>query len=466
MIKARCPICDNEDPKKWENVDRFRLDTDQEHTEKVDGKKVKKPVNMCMCLGCGFVTYPDKIKSEEELKKYYISDYRNNKPPMFANLTTGQRKLYYHEVFLGDLFDKWKKDGKDAPVISEVGASMGMALNLFKKVFPKATIKGSEWTLKYRRVAYYEYGIELDEEFDSSLKYDLIMSYKVAEHQVDPDKKLREYAECLSKDGRLYISVPTWYNELVNSGMSNYDLPFYYHPAHINVWSRHTFEELLKKCGLEIVKENHKTYGDTYLCKRNDSLMEKKLELETPDQIKKAMDHIKQATLLYMDKKPEEALALWANCPMFWGAYYEANREKLHKENFDELYEEICEPFLEKNQRRSGSLIFSADLCMRYERYQQAAELLNELLDILPNNGKGMMMLSHCMRNMAHIETDMDRRLKMLKNSHSIVSHLTKVDMQSVQESVNWKYRDASELPLPSELNKVTSIETNQPQEK
>jgi len=459
----RCCICDNKDPKKFENVDHFRMDDDQKYTERVDGKKVTRPMNMTMCLDCGFVSYPDRLKSEDELKKYYKSNYRNSRPPDFNNLVTGQRKLFYHEHFLKDLFSKWKKTNRK----DEVGAAMGMALNMYKQIFPKATIRGTEWTSSYRRVAYHEYGIELDEDFDSSVKYDLIMSYKVAEHQVDPDIKIREYATSLKPDGVLYISVPTWFNELNNSGSNNFDLPYYYHPDHINVWSQYTFELLLKKCGLEIIKQDHKMYGDTYLCKRNDELMKEELELETSDQIKKAMDHVKKSYQAFLDKKPEEALALWANCPLYWGTYYELNREKLHTNNFDDLYEKVVEPFLEKNERRVGSLVFAADLCMRYEHFERAAEILNELLEFIPNNGRALQMLGHCMRNLASKELDVKRRMEMLKSAHSITSHLAKVDLQTVQDAVNWKYRDASEIPIPSELKTamISKNETNKTME-
>ena len=49
----RCIVCDSTD--KWKNVDEFRL----------------KPSGMCVCENCGFVSYPSRWKSEDEIKKHY-----------------------------------------------------------------------------------------------------------------------------------------------------------------------------------------------------------------------------------------------------------------------------------------------------------------------------------------------------------------------------------------------------------
>lgn len=447
----RCPICDNE--KEWENVTELRDDEDKTYKDKETGEV--KPHNMEICLKCGFVGYPDRQSDEQKLKEYYRENYRAQKPPGFNNLVTGQRKVYYHEQFLKPLFKEWHSKGKVAPVITEIGAAFGMALNFFRNVFPKATILGTEWTLKYRRVCFYEYGITLDEDFDPSRKYDLIMSYKVLEHQVDPDKKLREYAECLTADGRVYLSVPTWFNNFSNFGLSGADLKYYYHPDHINVWSRHLLEQLLNKCGLEIDKQDHHMYGDTYLLKRNDELMKKPLDPEDPQSIKKAMANIKKSFNFYKKQKFEEAISHWANFPGAWTAFYEQNRKELHKKyegNFNGLYDAICKPFMEHNKRGKESLSFAADLCMRYEQWELGATLLNELLEKVPNNSAALMMLGHCLRNMALHENDVERRVQMLNNAYDVTNHLSKVDLQAMSESVNWKYRDASELVAPFEL--------------
>jgi hypothetical protein len=89
-----CPVCRNTEP-KWKNVDHVRI----------------KKSGMHMCEHCGFFTYPDRIKSKEEILAYYRTGYRPG--PQVNNLFTGERKLQYHERFLGPLFEEWKKGGKE-----------------------------------------------------------------------------------------------------------------------------------------------------------------------------------------------------------------------------------------------------------------------------------------------------------------------------------------------------------------
>ena len=88
---TKCVICDSTD--QWASVDQYRL----------------KPVNMCICMKCGFITYPDKIAKSEDLKEFYRAEYRDQ--PSVENVFTGQRKLHYHQEFLGPILKQWK--GRD-----------------------------------------------------------------------------------------------------------------------------------------------------------------------------------------------------------------------------------------------------------------------------------------------------------------------------------------------------------------
>ena len=156
----RCVVCSSND---WENVDEYR------DLQKHDGKDV----GMSICKTCGFVSYPEKYKTDEEIKEYYRKDYRGG-PPTYGNIVTGRRKLGYHEHFLKEVILKWRDD-KVKPVIGECGSAIGMVMHWFKQVVPGCEVHGTELTTNYRRVAKNEYGIELKEDFDLTKKYDLIM---------------------------------------------------------------------------------------------------------------------------------------------------------------------------------------------------------------------------------------------------------------------------------------------------
>jgi len=164
----RCLVCEKTD--QWENVDAYRI----------------KPVGMCICKSCGFVTYPQRLKdSTKKLKEFYKKDYR--KPPSIANHFSSEKKMHYHKAFLADLFRQWKEEKKN-PVVVEIGAAYGFFLqHVIKAAFKEAEIYGTELTKSFVANAWELFKIKLEEEIDLSRNYDLIVSYKVAEHMPDVD---------------------------------------------------------------------------------------------------------------------------------------------------------------------------------------------------------------------------------------------------------------------------------------
>ena len=218
LMKQTKMSCANCGGQKWHNVDEHRIK--KIRLDPLDNKS--KPMDMALCVDCGFVSYPNMYSSNEEILTYYRKAYR--KPPSHFNLFTGERKNHYHLSFLNDLFLSWKEKGFDTPKIAEIGAAFGPTLNLMKHLFPKGEMYGTEITTSFRRNAFHEYGIKLDEELDETKKYDLMISYKVLEHQMNPLSELEKYQRCLSDDGKLYISVPTWFNSLCNFGLPGFDL--------------------------------------------------------------------------------------------------------------------------------------------------------------------------------------------------------------------------------------------------
>jgi len=429
MIK--CIICDSDN---WTNVDEYRI----------------KKSGMCVCDNCGFITYPEIVKADAKLKDYYREEYR--KPPTFGNLCTGQRKLYYHEYFLRDTFAAWKESGKK-PVCTEIGAAFGMALNMIRHKFPDGDFSGTELTKSFRRVAWHVYQLNLSEEFDASKKYDLISSYKVAEHQPFIDKYLRQYVESLADDGLMYISVPTWFGPMTNFGAAGFDLEYYYHTNHINVWTKNHFEVLLDKVGLEIIKHDDKMYDDTYLCKRNDSLMQKKYDwpmIAKQDTIKK-LEAIKKSSEAMTDGNYEAAIAAWPNFPTAWICQYEVTRKQQDELGFDKIIAGFIANAKVACEHSVDILMLEADVCMRYNQWDNALGVFKSVLSQKPAHPVAVINTGHCLRNMVNASTDADVKTKLLEESSKTMEYLKEISLQSVNEATNWLYQDSANLPTPHE---------------
>jgi len=435
--KVACPVCDTVG--KWENTDKYK----------------NKAEGMHMCTNCGMNFYPEKYMTEDEAKAYYENDYR--KPPNYGNLTTGNRKLQMHSHFLTGVLQKWVDDKKESPVVSDIGAAYGLYLNWIKTHFPKADLNGTEFARAYRRNAFHEFGIELSKDFDMTKKYDLISSFKVAEHQLDVKKRLREYVECLKDDGLIYISVPTWFNNMTNFGLEGFDIDYYYHPDHINVWTKTLFETVLKLVGLEVIKYDDAMYDDTYLCKRNDELMKVKPVYENPDDIRLALENIQKAHNAYLARDFNKAIKHFPNYFEAHHAKYEVSRKNPHAEGqakppLEFIETQYLQPLFDSCGESLNALRMAVDIYMRYDDYPEAIKYIEKALELRPNNSPFLMALSHCYRQLSMREKDTKTKLSHLAEARNVCNYVRGIDISAKVETTNWVMQDNSNIPTPSEL--------------
>lgn len=414
----KCINCGSE---SWENVDQFRI----------------KPSGMSICTKCGMVSYPDKWKSKEDIKKYYSSgDYR--KAPTAGNFFSGNKKISYHHEFLNEYFEQWKS--KESFCVADVGAAMGMFLAWFKSVVPNAEILGTEWDMSFRRNAFQEYGIRLSEELDYSKKYDLICFYNVAEHVIDFDVELKKYIECLKDDGHIYLSVPIWFDMFFNFGPGNNDLEYYYDTNHINQWTRKIFQSILNKCGLKIVKENFTYYGDTYLCAKGET---KEIVLDNPTEIKEKMLAIKECFLLFTEKKYKESIEKFTANPMAWRGNYEMNRKDFHNAG-EKTVEEYMQQACGACQNSSEIIAMCADIMMRYGKWERAIQFWRVALTMRPGVAQYYSMMAQCFRGLF----DKTKDQKYLVEARNICRNITKIAPESLSEALTWIYHDNAKMEM------------------
>lgn len=423
-FKMTCVCCGSND---WENVDAARL----------------KPSGMAICKGCGQVSYPAKWQSYDALKKHYRKAYRN--PPNQNNYYTGQRKIHFHNAFLQSVFAEWAEK-KITPKVFEVGAAFGMVLNWLKGNYPEGTFSGTEWTTSYKRVAKHEYGLDLVDDFDDKTKHDLIISYKVAEHQLDVDKELRKYAESLSDNGYLYISVPTWFDTACNFGLGGFDLEYYYDANHINVWTREHFENILLRAGFEIIKKDYVMYDSTYLCKRNDANLELPVLKIDPEVIKERMARMKQAHQLFQQQRYDEAINVWPDYPSAWISKAEVYRKEIFNAG---TVKDFINKMLAACPHSVDVVVTATDLLMRAELFEDAIKFAEEALKSKPESPATLAQLIHIMRELAlraRASGDKKAESHYWLEGVAIARHLQGVSTQHYGESLNFIYQFAAQV--------------------
>jgi SAM-dependent methyltransferase len=429
-----CPVCNTIG--KWKNVDQFRT----------------KPEGMCICETCGFISYPERFKTEEQIKKFYRDEYRSI--PQGGNLISGNRKLQYHEFFLGPLFEEWRMQEIDKPVVGEIGSALGMFLNWIKGKFPQAEIHGTELTTGFKKVAFYEYGIKLEDDFDYTKKYDLITSYHVLEHQMRPDIKLKEYAACLKDNGVFYLAVPVWFQALHTDATASFDLDYYWHPDHFNAWGENHLEWIIAKAGLEPIYKNDTIYGTTYILKKSTK------KVEQPkwsfDNSIKFVETAQKVWLYIQEQKSKAALELYKNCVTAWVHNYEYNRAWFDKHQ-PELWHYL-DQCIEACPNSADACIFAADVCTRYERLNHAKQYYQMALNKKPNSAAVVMGLSNIARLMALKETNQAVREEHIKSSLDALRFIrnTAPDMQD--KAISWMFHDMNLLNLPEGKNEKINL--------
>jgi SAM-dependent methyltransferase len=296
---TNCPVCDTSN---WQDLDYLRNTNywyDKEFLTKEDEK-----LNFKICKECGFVTYdyPDDVELERryELDRNIIN---------FNHIVTGNRKIEYHKAFLNDLLDKnWFKDKS----FVDYGCAIGLWLDfLFKINHEYCQGIGIELNKISANFGRKEYNLNIVDNMPDE-KFDFITCYHVLEHLKNPDKVLAEFKEHLSDDGYLYIAVPENFgNELDEaSGLTTVDFENFYHLNHLSFFSKISLQNLIKKAGFKIVKENDKYYGYTVLCQKDyDNTLTKQIVKQDYQKIVTIIENQKKAIEL-VQEKPDEALAI------------------------------------------------------------------------------------------------------------------------------------------------------------
>lgn len=424
----KCTVCSGT---SFKDVDQYR----------------HKPSGMIMCESCGFITYKS-IQSEadrQKLTEFYREEYRD--VPNINNVFTGQRKLHYHMAFLRDLFDSWKSGEVSSPTIGEVGSAFGMYLNWIKQIIPSARIRGAELTKSYRLAAFHEYKIWLDEKLDETLKYDLITSYKVAEHQPDIIDELKKYRRLLNDDGKLYISVPLWFESMTNFGSSGWSIEYYYHTNHVNVWTKKNFEYILARVGFKIVKENNTYYDSTYLCEKSEP---SEAELDSASRIEKCLDNVFKASNAHDESKYQDAVNHFPTFPGAWVALYEIQRKKLHELGYEGIKKQIIDPMLAACPVNRDTWMQAGEIAMRYGEWKDAIACFNKVVELVPNEPQALMNIGHCFRSIADAATDKNEKERLFKEAINVTRFQKNISLQTMFECTNWIFQDIARLPMPT----------------
>ncbi|MCP4649741.1 MAG: class I SAM-dependent methyltransferase [PVC group bacterium] len=309
MMKIKlteCPICNGT---KFKDLDYLR---EQKYWYDRD-YLYKDQVGFKICETCAFVTYD--YETDAELKRRYDALV----PVVTANsLITKNRKIEYHKKFL---------EGNYGSRFLDYGCATGYLLNyVWENGSNEIVVDGVEFSKLLSDYALYEYGFEIKDHIPERKdhipndEYDFISCYHTLEHVQYPDKLLEEFRKHLSDDGYLYLAIPHWFSGELDeaSGSQCVEFEELYHLNHVNVFSENDLQNLLKKVGFKIIKEDRKLYGYTVLCEKAEPKELTSGNYANCETIVKDLENQKKAMELFKQGNHREALEYYKNYPDAW----------------------------------------------------------------------------------------------------------------------------------------------------
>ena len=166
--------------------------------------KSRGELMVCFCNICSMVSQ-NPIPTEQEVEKYYTSDYRQEYKQVFepklkhvyraGNLALDRLGfLTKNNVISGKLLDVGAGGGEFTYVSSQLGfESMGIEPNIGYSNYAKDQ---------------YEANIKTGQLADVYGKFDVITMFHVMEHIPDPVKTFKKLYDLLNENGSLFIEVP------------------------------------------------------------------------------------------------------------------------------------------------------------------------------------------------------------------------------------------------------------------
>jgi len=354
-----------------------------------------------VCCKCGNVAYKIENDDEQKMRDFYRKTYRPD--PNVGNLITTNHKLQYIRVFLREYFQEL---GDRKIFFGDIGCATGYIMSFFKRNGHKVT--GCEYTLSFRRFCEKWYGIPVPEDLYRKKPYDMLCLYHVLEHMVQPDKKLVDYTSLLKPDGRFFISTPQWLDTLEEaSGSPIVSFDALFPKPHINVFTEISIKNIFAKVGLEVVKEDHIQYGQTYLLKKGEARTFKK---EDTKEVIEKLVKTKEAINLYISGNPEEAVSVWPKFPEAWVQLL-INKNMKDTEKQKEIYEQ-AEKFLKTNCRWR---VTSGFWNLQHKRYQDAIKDFSYVMQFKPNEDIAI-LIGNCFMEM----NNFDEAFPLFEMAHNI----------------------------------------------
>ena len=234
-----CPICKSNNKKEISQKDKYGL-----------------PHEISLCKDCGFL-YASKRLDQESYNDFYIHHFNDLDIGYSIGFDESFKSQYNNAKNSIYPFIKEKINLSKTLNILEVGCSSGGTVSFFKEL--GHNVVGLDLgidAIYYGKESHSLNLLNIDlPDFETDIKFDLIIYNSVFEHISDLDSHLAKIKEILVDDGKLFLRVPGIYNLHKNS-FHKFDLLNFITLPHIYYFSIISLSNLLKQYGLKKIKSN------------------------------------------------------------------------------------------------------------------------------------------------------------------------------------------------------------------
>jgi SAM-dependent methyltransferase len=285
ITATNCPVCGSSDKKKlYKAFDHEYKTTDD-----------KFPLNKCGVCDLVYLSPRPNLKALDIIY-----------PVTYSNFHTGDQAESYVRKISNKLQSRSLKKfidryfGKNKFSVLDVGCGDGFILDRIKDVFPDSRTFGVEPNSGAAKYASRRHNIfeGLIEEYQSSKKFDLIVSSHVVEHVEDPVGFLKKLNTFLKDDGVMIIDTPNI--DCFQSKLFGRNWGGIHAPRHWTLFSIKTMTKLANKSGLKVVANHQLPINIYWIWSVHSWLYEKPKLRDFADKYMNTIDCVSSKSFYYL----------------------------------------------------------------------------------------------------------------------------------------------------------------------